>query len=472
MVIFLKITMINYYNASKRLQSGFIEFKGKASIKCLPPVNIAKIICDTIYRLIHKRPDEKILIIIGDYSYKTLILDELKNAYNLGEFVFLSEHIQFLGKTYAYTNLYKYIVNILIGIDDIKYIEKSYIESKFTLCVITNPKLKLQFYTGVWSKLPNIDLGITDNDIVATKINTPIKEYRHPLNLSEEENIQYKKYTDFIKDSMTVFNNFETVEYCRIGCAANYMSAIDYCTKIAFENGWNTELDMSVEFNVQIDKIYNPNAIHERAQILYNITRERKDFFCSNKNKINEVINIIKANLNRRIVVVCKSGDFANEIQESLIAHDIPCGAYHNEIPASYMPDENGNNIVYKSGENKGKPKLFKSSSLSTYWQNVYNLKGVNVLCIKATSSVDLNIDIDTIIFTTTLIDDIFKFKARFRNCIFPNDVTEIHRIYFANTIEESSMNKENPSNLITICNKSITAENLTINSETGDIII
>lgn len=472
MLHFLTITkMIDYNKINQLLQDGFLANKGKGSILVYPPLNISKVLLGTIGKLILKRPDEKILIIIGDYKYKEEIVKVIKETLELNDAIFIENHIQFLTQSYAYTKLYLYTVNILIGIEDDKFILKSFQESKFTLAVTTNPKLRLNKLTNIQSILPNIHLGIGDNDLQQSKINVPVTEYRHGVYLSEEEKAQYEKYSSFIKDSMVVFGDFNMVELCRNGDALCNVSAMSICNNVARKNGWSPELDMSVEFNVQIDKIYNPNAIHERAQLIYNIARERKNFVCNFNKKIDEVINIVKANPRKGIVIVSKSGEFANEIAEKLTQEGMPCGLYHNEIPASYMPDENGEYITYKSGINKGKPKLFKASALSTYWMQCYIYGETNILSMKAASDTNLAIDIDIVIFTTTLIDDIFKFKARFRNCNFKGNNTEIHRIYCIDTIEENSMYKERPTNLITVCNCNKN-DNVSINPTTGEIIL
>lgn len=463
--------MIDYNKVNENLQKDFLSNKGKGVVFAYPPINVGNLLLGTIGKLILKRPNEKLLIVISDYTYKDEIINSIRNALELKDALFIEEHIQFLKEIYAYNKLYLYTVNILVNIDNPNFIKKSAIESKFTLCVITNPKLKLNILNNIRSCMPTLNIGVGDNDLQIAKINTPVNEYRHPVYLNEEEKQKYDRYSSFIKDSMTVFESFDNVELCRSGDKITGVSAMQYCTELAIRNGWNSELDMSVEFNVQIDRIYNPNAIHERAQLIYNIARERKNFVCNFANKIPEIVKIVKANPFKGIVIVSKSGEFANEIAEALNKENFNCGLYHNEIPSSYMPDSDGNYITYKQGINKGKPKLFKAASLSSYWEECYNVGNVKILSIKSSSDNKLNIHIDIIIFTTTLIDDIFKFKARFKNCSYPRNATEIHRIYCDGTIEENVLYKENPTNLITIC-KTDTSESIQIDEEKGEIIL
>ena len=127
MLHFLTIMkMIDYNKINQLLQEGFRNAKGKGSILVYPPLNIGKVLLGVVGKLILKRPDEKLLIIVGDYKYKDELLKVVKESLELNEAVFIENHIQFLTQSYAYNKLYLYTVNILIGIEDDKYILKSF----------------------------------------------------------------------------------------------------------------------------------------------------------------------------------------------------------------------------------------------------------------------------------------------------------------------------------------------------------
>ena len=74
--------MIDYNKINQLLQDGFLTNKGKGSILAYPPLNIGKILLGTIGRLIVKRPDEKILIVLKDYKYKAEIIKVIKETLN------------------------------------------------------------------------------------------------------------------------------------------------------------------------------------------------------------------------------------------------------------------------------------------------------------------------------------------------------------------------------------------------------
>ena len=127
--------MIDYNQINNNLQREFVNNKGKGLVFAYPPLNIGNALLGTINRLINKRPDEKLLIIIGEYRYKEEILKSIKERVDLEQAVYIENHLQFLSQSYAFTKLYLYTVNILIGIEAPDFIKKSYDESRFTLCI-------------------------------------------------------------------------------------------------------------------------------------------------------------------------------------------------------------------------------------------------------------------------------------------------------------------------------------------------
>ena len=51
----------------------------------------------------------------------------------------------------------------------------------------------------------------------------------------------------------------------RLGNSNTNSSSMAVCYNIARQNGWNENLDMTIQFNVEIDELYSPNALKERA---------------------------------------------------------------------------------------------------------------------------------------------------------------------------------------------------------------
>lgn len=287
----------------------------------------------------------------------------------------------------------------------------------------------------------------------------------------DEDKDNYAKCSEFISDSMKIFNDMYTLECCRMGDRKNNLSAMDCCCNIAYNNGWSKDIDTSTEFGLQIDKYYNPNAISERATLVYNIIRNRRNLVLNNTLKYDIVLKLCEQNRDKKILIVSKNGDFANNIAEHLQANSINVGMFHNEIPASYMYDANGNVITYKSGENKGKAKLFKDVALSKNYKDMFNANLLNVLVIKECSDNSLDIDVDMIIYASSLVTNIFDFKTRYQHIRYRTKETILHRIYTKDTIEEQILYKE-PQNSLVCLQNGISESNIQFNDESGEINI
>ena len=248
----------------------------------------------------------------------------------------------------------------------------------------------------------------------------------------------------------------DTIQKCRIGNPELGMSAMDCCYEIAKRNGWDYNIDKTLDYNQQLDEIFNPIALRDRINNIFVITANRKKLITDNKCKLEIIRNIVEENINKKILIISARGEFAYTIQKYLEENNIKTvGGYHDELPDSYMQDINGQIITYKSGEHKGEPQVFKSQALSTNYESLYKQNYINILSIKAASS-------------NKLIDTFFNIKTRFNDINFANP-NIVHRIYISDTTEEKSLLNEKPNHLINIHEENF-AENIEIDAISGDV--
>lgn len=463
--------MINYNKINDGINEQWLKCRARANVCIYPPLSVIACIYPTLIKYLNANPTKKCLIIINDFNYRNTIIQHFQQ--NLG----IKNSEEYISRLRILTakfvgNINYYDLIVLIGVETYSLIEFCANNCKFILNIITNNKLDLQIYNRIINLLPLLTLNITVEEIIKSKIQSPVKEHRIQVNLDEESANRYKKQTDYITDSMKIFGNIETVNACRVGDTRRNLTAIDFRLQLAIYNGWSETLDKSVEINKRIDALFSPLAIEERANNVFNISRLRRDLLENYPSKINEILKIVNNNKDKKIIIVSKSGNFANDIAEYINKHsNLSCVQYHNEIPKSYLPDENGKPIVYKSGENKGKEKLFGAAALSTYYLKLFNDGYTNVISIKSASDAEFSCHCDIVIFTSTLLPNIFEFKTRYTYINFPDDCTEIYRLYCKDTIEESVFYKEEQSNLITICDEPQN-DNIKINESTGEIIL
>ena len=452
-----------------QLLDGFKNQKGKASCYAYKPLKAG--IIATMFIMFHrkKRTDTKILVVVNTYDEKIKLKEALDS-------INLSNNVIILTKLYINLNYnYFYDFTIIIGNND-NYALTQHLsnQSKWTLNILTEYTTKGMFNDWISKHLSVIKTNINTNDLIKDRLNYPVEERHIGVELSDDDKKQSDKYDNYIKTSMTIFGSFENADKCRIGDNILNISAGEFRYQLARENGWNETLDTTIEFNKNIDDIYNPNALFERANILYNIIRERSNLVTDNNAKLEKIIEIITNNPNKQILIISKRGEFANTIANYINENtEYLCGEYHDCIPEQYLKDENGEYITYKTGENKGKRKLFKSKALSTMCLDRFNsndkTQKINLLSIKNSIDVKLKTAIDLIIFTSPLCLSINEFIERYSDIEFISNPLNTFVIYCNNTIEDTKLhNRQLTRNVILIEEE----KNFTIDENSGEIYL
>ncbi|WP_171476737.1 hypothetical protein, partial [Acinetobacter baumannii] len=192
--------------------------------------------------------------------------------------------------------------------------------------------------------------------------NRPVKECLVGLTITPDTELdkEMNYYNREISTALAIFGNFDNIKYARLGNSATNCSSMMICDAIARTNGWDNHLDMSSEFNRDIDKLYSPAAIKERADSIYNIIRERSIKLASSKDKLSNILDIVNNNSDKNILIINKYGEFANLVTDYLndkFGKRI-CANCHDKVDNVPAVDNYGNPILIKSGPKKGQPKL------------------------------------------------------------------------------------------------------------------
>lgn len=445
----------------------FVEKKGKASCYALKPIKPENIITVFINAHRQKRNDTKILIVTNTYEQRLKIKDILEKHNLIDNVTILTR--KFINCNYYYVYHFTFLLGCNDDIDVLKHLNG---QSKFTLNVLTeyNPSLNEE----INKVLPIITTNVTFNELCQDRLKYPVEETHIPITISDEDRELSDKYDKYISNSMSIFGNFDNADKCRIGDAVLNISAGEFRYNLAKENGWSETLDTNIEFNKNIDEIYNPNSLFERANTLYNIIRERTNLVTDNNAKIPAIIDIINKHKDKKILIVSKRGEFANLIANYINENtEYLCGEYHDCIPEQYIKDENGEYITYKSGENKGKRKLFKSKALSTMCLNRFNSSdksfAINLLSIKNSSDVKLKTAIDVVIFTSSLCYSPNDFISRYSDIEFNSNPLISYMIYCNNTIENNKISERVLTNNVKLIEPE---KNIQIDEENGAIYL
>ena len=449
------MTPIEKYN--KEIMDAFQQAKGRGYCFCVNPITPYKLVALTAVTACNKDKERTCFIVTPYYDVTNKIKYEIEKLSPNNDF-----KINFTGKQYINPKFnYNYDCIIIVGIngdekDDVDKLRKLTNCSKFTLIVLTESSVTHEMNEFLLRHSTFLKTTVTPNEARAAYLNCPVDEWRYGVPFTPTDQEEYDKANKFISESITIFGGLDNIEKCARGDNHLNISASEFRYQFAAENGWTEHLDMRSDYDKSIDDIYNPNALNDRANTFYTITRKRKEIALKNDNKLQIIADIVSKNVDKKIVIVSKDGEMALAIanylnQEEYQKLGIRCGQYHDCIPDTYATDSDGNIMLRKSGKDKGNPIILKSQASSTQYERLYNSGLINVLSIKFATNIKLKIAFDLIIFSDSLTANITQFKTRFANCYCNSVPNQVYRIYTMNSIEERDINKENIGNNVQI---------------------
>ena len=451
----------------KEAMNGFQTNRGKGSLYCIRPFSPYSLITECVASFSNKHIDKTILIVVDEYSKRVKIIDTINELYPNNNFNYKILNANYINSKFHYVYDYTIIVG---NITDFRIINKLNSESKFTLLLMTEHINNQILIAKIRDILPNITVYVNRDDIQMELIYSPVEEYWYGIDLSDEDKIQYDKCTEFINNTVAIFGNLDNIQCAKNGNQKLDISASKFRYDLAKQNGWSEELDMKVEYNKMIDNNYNPNVLFEKACAFFNVSAERRNILFNNKNKLNGIYNICLKNIDKKILIVSKNGEFAAAITNYIntMMGKYVCGDFHNHIEDMLAVDPHGKPILVRCGKDKGKPKIIKSCAISSLNERKFNNGEINILSAKVSSNAKLAINVDIVIFTDGISSDIIEVKSRFTNSTF-NVPTIAHRLFSNDTIEQKKLlEKTQPAN-IKIYNTN--EKNAIFDEKSGDII-
>lgn len=419
-------------------------------------------------------------IIPSNFNDKTLILGILQRVYNQPNF----------GRTFIITDtfdsrgeLIEFLTHQkdskenneefkkLIDNKSIKVVSKNLVESNlftlngiFSLVIlyhieeISNPieialrkgKFKLSIVTKLLddenrNKLYNICPLLNvfkQNEVEAVRLSTPVEEMLMPIEISSEKDVKALKwYNDYISSSISIFGDLTTMDKARVGDRKTNKSAETICGEIAQSNGWDKNLDMSIEYNRQIDFLFNPNALFERAKNTYKIIRDRVNFLTDYKDKVKVIREIIENNNNKKILIISKRSDFASTISNYLNTNlsEFVCKPFHDKLTPIIELDDYGHFVTYKSGNKAGKPKEIGAQAQCTKYMKMFNDGFIRCLSVSNSPDKRLDINVDIVIITSPLCNTIEEYLYRLDKVKF-NSPVKLYTLYVTNSLEQRQL--------------------------------
>lgn len=287
-------------------------------------------------------------------------------------------------------------------------------------------------------------------EVDAIRLSTPVEEMQIGVTIPAGSNAAelLKYYDEYIATSIAIFGSFDVIKQANTGNQQLNISSTQICNQIAQENGWNEHLDMSIEFNLEIDRLYNPNNIKERAYKTYEIIRERSKFLSDFEGKLDAILDIVLNNQDKKILIINKRGEFASTVTDYLnnMSETIICGNYHDKVDNIPAIDIKGTPLFYKSGAKKGERRVMGAKAQKSLNQEKFNLDLIHVLSTNNSPDKDLAIDVDIIIITSPMCEDIKSYMYRLSKIYFRSKSVDLYTLYCKQTSEEKLMEKRDIS--------------------------
>lgn len=432
---------INYWRNAKGIGTALIPF----------PFNDKLMLLGVLQKFYARSPTKRTVIITPSFKDRSDLISFItgqNDKENNEEFEDLIDK----NIIAIYTNDFVNRSNIEINIDllilykptSISTVIKKYLEkTKFKL-VILNVLIKSSSDMTIINKeAPLLDC-FTENEINQVKLSSPVEEYQIgveiPKDSEERKFLDY--YDEYISTSLNIFGSFDIINQANLGNSKLNISSTQICAQIAKENGWNEHLDMSVEFNIEIDRLYNPSNLRDRASMTYEMIRNRSQLLSDYKDKLSEIIKIIQNNKDKRILIINKRGEFANKVTEYInnYFNSVVCLNYHDKVENIPAVDIDGNPIFYKSGLKKGQPKMMAMKAQKTYAEQKFNRGDINILSTNNSPDKELNIGVDIIIITSPMCEELQSYLYRLSYVYFPDNKIILYTLYCRNTMEEKKL--------------------------------
>uniref|UniRef100_A0AAU8MIB6 Uncharacterized protein n=1 Tax=Geladintestivirus 2 TaxID=3233134 RepID=A0AAU8MIB6_9CAUD len=457
---------IDHWKNNKGIGTALIPF----------PLNDKLIVLGVLQRIYTRSPTCKTVIITSTFKDRQDMIEFLTNQEeaedNNKEFKELINNKHILILTANFIQNAKHNINAFLSIwyrpDSIYKDVLDFVSNcKFKLVVCNKFIKDYEERNLLYSKIPLLE-DFKQKEVEQARLSTPVEEtvIRVDIPDDSEERKLLDYQNSYISTSVSIFGSFDIMNQARIGNKQLNISAAQICNQLAEENGWNPNLNMNIEFNIQVDELYNPMNLYDRAAKTYEIIRNRSNLLSNYEGKLDSVLDIVNNNKNKKILIINKSSDFANKVTDYLnnMSDTIICGNYHTLMENIPAVDINGTPLYYKSGENKGKRKMMGERAQKTLNEQKFNKGLINVLSCNSAPDKDLSIIVDVVIITSPLCETIKSYLYRLSNLFFTEDKIRLYSIYCGNSLEETKQNDR----IVNSTNKIITS----VEKEINDFVV
>lgn len=238
-------------------------------------------------------------------------------------------------------------------------------------------------------------LGIPVVDIITKGVAlkegwiSPYVIYNVGIDFTNEEKELYKQLTEQISSMLSIFKGkakmvnyeFKKFTHLRMDMVEDDMALIKAChqgvnyvnnltdkvehihsetvrSMVAEIMGWKKDIDLSNDYNKQVEMYWNPDNILTRTKAFTDAIEKRLELYNNNLNKREAIAAIIK-NIKGKGLVLSKTRSITNYVET--LDH---CMCWYKGISSRICYDFQGNPYLYASGAKKGEPKVFGETGI------------------------------------------------------------------------------------------------------------
>lgn len=419
------------------------------------PLNDKLMVLGVLQRIYARSPTTNSVVITNSFSERQSIIEfitqqeeseenneEFRNLISSGKLKVFTDNYIKTCKIYNYPLLCIWYRPDSACQEVLDYVSRC----KFRLIVMNKLITNYEDISKIYQIAPLLS-DFQQAEIEAIRLSTPVEEIQLGVDITTNSEITklLKYYDEYITTSISIFGSFDIIQQANVGNQQLNISSTQICYQIAQENGWNEHLDMSVEFNIEIDKLYNPNNLKERASKTYEIIRERSKLLSDFDGKLDVILDIVRENQDKKILIINKRGEFANKVTEFLntFSETEICANYHDKVDSIPAITLDGKPIYYKSGPRKGERRMMASQAQKTFNVERFNLDLINVLSTNNAPDKDLAIDVDVIIITSPMCEEIKSYMYRLSKIYFRSKYIKLYSLYCKNTSEQKLIEKK-----------------------------
>lgn len=422
--------------------------KGIGTITVPAPLNDKTMVLGVLQRIYARSPTCKTIIITNTFDERrniTEFITSQQEEENNKEFNKLLEDGNIKLYTYDFVKKMKFrnypLLCILYRPETICSEIAQFISScKFKLIILNRLLQEADDMITIYKLAPALN-GFNSSDIEQVILSTPVEETQIGVTIpvDSDDFKLLEQYNEYIYTSTSIFGSLDSIQQANTGNNQVNVSSTQICYQIAQANGWNEHLDMSIEFNREIDRLYNPMNLKERASKTYEIIRCRSKLLSDYKEKLNIISDIVQSNLDKKILIISKRPDFASEITETInkTSKTLKCMNYHDKVENVPAIDSDLNPVFYKSGDKKGERKFMAAKAQKTLAETLFNNDKINILSANNAPDKTLNIDVDIVIITSPMCETITSYMYRLSNINFRQGSIKLYTIYCKNTMEQ-----------------------------------